>query len=53
MLKGNVSKPVLVVDVERTTSSPRERELELMNEIEMIKKRIREIEVPLEERKTF
>ena len=53
MIKGNVRKPVLAVDVERNTSLPRERELELMNEIEMLKKRIRVIEVPLEEKKTF
>ena len=53
MIKGNVRKPVLAVDVERTISLPREREIELINEIEMLKKRIREIEVPLEERKTF
>ena len=45
-------KPVLAVEVERNGSSPRERELELLGEIEMLKKRIREIEVPFEERKT-
>lgn len=39
--------------VEGNTSSPGERELDLMNEIEMLNKRIREIEVPFEERKTF
>ena len=53
VIKGNVRKPVLAVDVERNTSSPRERELELMDEIKMLKKRIREIEVPFNERKTF
>ena len=53
VIKGNVRKPVLAVEVERNTSSPRERELELLGEIEMLKKRIREIEVPFEERKTF
>ena len=53
VIKGNVRKPVLAVEVERNTSSPRERELDLMDEIEMLKKRIREIEVPFEERKTF
>ena len=53
MIKGSVRKPVLALDIERNTSLPRERELELINEIKMLKKRIREIEVPLEERKTF
>ena len=52
VIKGNVRKPVLAVEVERNGSSPRERELELLGEIEMLKKRIREIEVPFEERKT-
>ena len=52
VIKGNVRKPVLAVEVERNVSSPRERELELLGEIEMLKKRIREIEVPFEERKT-
>ena len=51
--KGNVRKPVLAVEVEETTSSARERELELMKEIDKLKKRIREIEIPFEERKTF
>ena len=41
------------MDVERNTSLPKERELDLMDEIKMLKKRIREIEVPFEERKTF
>ena len=53
MIKGNVRKPVPVVDVERTLSLPKERELERINKVEMLKKRNREIEVPLEERKTF
>ena len=52
VIKGSVRKPVLAVEVERNESSPRERELELLGEIEMLKKRIREIEVPFEERKT-
>ena len=53
MIKGNVRKPAQAVDAKRNSSLPRERELELMNENDMLKKRIREIEVPLEERKTF
>ena len=53
VIKGNVRKPVLAVEVKRNSSSPREREVELLGEIEMLKKRIREIEVPFEERKTF
>ena len=53
LIKGNVRKPVLAVDVERNTSSPRERKLELINVIEMLKKRIREIEVSFEKRKKF
>ena len=52
VIKGSVRKPVLAVEVERNGSSPRERELELLGEMEMLKKRIREIEVPFEERKT-
>ena len=53
MIKRNVRKPVLAVKVEGTTSLAKERELELMNEINMLKKRIRGIEVPSEERRTF
>ena len=53
MAKGNVRKPVLAVKVEGTTSSARKRELGLMDELEKLKKRIREMEVPFEEKKTF
>ena len=53
MVKGNVRKPVLAADVERNTSLPKERELKLMNETKKVKKRIREIVVLLDERKTF
>ena len=46
-------KLVLEVELEKTLSSAQEREPDLMSEIDKLKKRIREMEVPFEERKTF
>ena len=51
MIKVNVRKLVHIVDVEKSTSLPKERELELMKEIKILTKRIRKLEVPLEEKK--
>ena len=53
LVKGGFWKPVLAVEVEKAPNSSKERELELMREIEDIKKRLRDIEVPFEERKFF
>ena len=44
---------MLALEVEKASNSPKERELELMKEIEELKKRLRDIEVLFEERKSF
>ena len=44
---------MLALEVEKAPSSPKEREIELMKEIEELKKRLRDIEVPFEERISF
>ena len=44
---------MLALEVERASGSPKERETELMKEVEELKKRLRDKEVPFEERKSF
>ena len=53
LIKGEIQKPMLDLEVEKTSSSSKEREIELMKEIEELKKRLRDLEVPFEERKFF
>ena len=53
LVKGGFWKPVLALEVEKASNSPKEIELELMKEIEELKKRLRNIEVPFKERKSF
>ena len=53
LVKGGFQKPVLAVEVEKAPNSSKERELELMKEIEDLKKRLRDIDVSFEERKSF
>ena len=50
LVKGGIWKPVLALEVEKASNSSKERELELMKEIEELKKRLRDIEVPFEEK---
>ena len=44
---------MLAQEVEKAPSSPKEREIELEKEIEELKKRLRDSEVPFGERKYF
>ena len=53
LVKGGIWKPVLALEVEKAYKSSKERELELMKEIEELKKILRDIEVPFKERKSF
>ena len=43
---------MLALEVERASSSPKERKIELMKEVEELKKRLRDKEVPFEEKKS-
>ena len=38
LVKGGIQKPVLALEVEKVNNSPKERELELMKEIEELEK---------------
>ena len=44
---------MLALEVEKAFNSPKERELEQIKEIEELKKRLKDIEVPFKERKSF
>ena len=44
---------MLALEAEKASNLPKEWELELMKEIEELKKRLRDIEVPFKERKSF
>ena len=50
MVKRGIQKPVLALEVERASGSPKERETKLMKEIEELKKGLRDIEVPFKKK---
>ena len=46
LIKRGIRKLVLALEVEKAPSSPKEREINLMKEIEELNKRFRDVEVP-------